>query len=71
MLRIHLNDPVLLTDLRDALAASECSSVPVSDDTLLVTDPLASHEAEAKLELAFFLRAWQERRPGAEIELLS
>jgi hypothetical protein len=70
MLRIHLNDPALLGDLREALAASDCSVVAIGDDTLLVTNPLAANETEARVELAFFLKAWQARRPGATAELL-
>jgi hypothetical protein len=70
MLRIQVNDTNLLDDLRDALGDAECSTAQLSGNTLLVTHPLAVDEAEAKLELEFFLRAWQARRPGAEAELL-
>jgi hypothetical protein len=35
-----------------------------------VTHPLAD-ETEARMELAFFLRAWQATRPDAEVELLA
>jgi len=70
MLRIQVNDPNVLDDLRRALRDAECSTEALSDDTLLVTHPFAIEEAEARLELAFFLKAWQASRPGAEAELL-
>jgi hypothetical protein len=72
MLRIHVhNDPDVLGDLREALADADCSVTQVGEDTLLVTSPLAVDEDEARLELAFFLRAWQAKTPGAEVELLT
>jgi hypothetical protein len=67
--RIQLSDPNLLDDLRDALVRADCSAVPVDTNTLLVTSPLPIDE-EARMELAFFLRAWQATRPGIEAELL-
>jgi hypothetical protein len=70
MLRIHVNNATALAELRQALADADCSIAQVEEDTLLVTHPLED-EAEARLELAFFLRAWQANRPDAEIELLA
>jgi hypothetical protein len=67
--RIQLSDPNLLDDLRDALARADCSTVPVDTGTLLVTHPLPIDE-EARMELDFFLRAWQATRPDTEVELL-
>jgi hypothetical protein len=72
MLRIQIhNDSDALGELRQALAEADCSVTQVGEDTLLVTNPLAVDEAEARLELAFFLRAWQAKTPGAEVELLT
>jgi hypothetical protein len=72
MLRIHIyNDPAALGELRQALADADCSVSQVGEDTLLVTHPLAVDEAEARFELAFFLKAWQATRPDAEVELLA
>ena len=70
MLRIHVNDNAALADLRQALMEADCSIAQVAEDTLLVTDPLED-ETETRMELAFFLRAWQAKRPGAEVELLA
>lgn len=71
MLRIRVNDAAMLAELRASLEDADCSAVPVSDDTLLVTHPFAHDEHEARLELKFFLAAWQAARPGAEAELVS
>jgi hypothetical protein len=49
---------------------ADCSIAQVADDTLLVSHPLTD-ETEARMELTFFLRAWQAKRPDAEIELLA
>jgi hypothetical protein len=68
LIRIHVADPNDLEDLRDALDHAECATVQ-SGDTLLVEDPLAD-EVQARLELAFFLKAWRARRPAAQVELL-
>ena len=68
LIRIHVADPNDLEDLREALDHAECPTVQ-SGDTLLVKDPLAD-EAQTRLELAFFLKAWQARRPAAQVELL-
>ena len=70
MLRIHVNNATALAELRQALADADCSIAQVEEDTLLVTHPLED-EAEARLELVFFLRAWQADRPDAEVELLA
>jgi len=70
LLRIHVNDPGHVGELRAALAEGDCSTVPVSEDTLLVTFPLGIDEDDARTELLFFLRAWQARRPEVEVELL-
>jgi hypothetical protein len=67
-MRILLNDPTQLEELRTALGKAECVSVPVSEDTLLVL-PLAISETEATTELAFFVKAWCARRPGLSVEL--
>jgi hypothetical protein len=67
--RIQLSDPNLLDDLRDVLAEADCSTVPVDTDTLLITRPLPIDE-ETRVELDFFLRAWQATRPDTEVKLL-
>ena len=71
MLRIRLNDPQVLDELRVALAEAECSTARVDETTLLVTDPLDVDEREVRLEVAFYLKAWQSAHPEVELELLS
>jgi hypothetical protein len=71
MLRIHVNDPGRLGELHDALARAECRPVEVEDDTLLIAHPLALDEREARLELSFFLKAWQAaQEPAVEAHIL-
>jgi hypothetical protein len=69
LIRIHVANPNDLEDLRDALDHAQCPTVQ-SGDTLLVKDPLAADEAETRLELTFFLKAWLTKRPAAQVELL-
>jgi hypothetical protein len=68
--RVYVNDPGRLEELRAALAEASCLSVAVDDDTLDVAHPSALDEREALIELKFFLRAWQAARPGALVELV-
>ena len=71
MLRIHINDPARLGELHEALARAECRPVAVEDDTLLIVEPLALDDREARLELNFFLRAWQAAQvPEVEAHVL-
>jgi len=69
LIRIHVANPNDLEDLRDALDHAQCPTVQ-SGDTLLVKDPLGVDEAQARLELTFFLKAWRAKRPAAQVELL-
>lgn len=72
MLRIRIdNDPDALRELRQALADADCSVAQEGEDTLLITHPLAFDEAEARVELAFFLEAWRATRPEVELALLA
>ena len=72
MLRIRIdNDPDGLRELRRALADAGCSVAQDGEDTLLITHPLAFDEAEARIELGFFLEAWRATRPDVDVELLA
>ena len=61
---VEINDGALLKDLMDALARSGCRAQRTADRACHVIHPLASSKAEAMLEVAFFLRAWELRHPG-------
>ena len=69
-MRVYVNDPARLEELQAALREAQCVSISIDDDTLDVTHPPALDEREARIELTFFLRAWQAARPGALAELV-
>ena len=68
-LRVRLSSPALGEDLVEALVAGDCLCARTGDNTLVVLHRAASDEAEARLELGFFLRAWSNTR-GATAELV-
>ena len=68
-MRIRLSDPAQLEQLSSALREADCVSVPVADDTLIVLHPFADNDAEAAVELSFFVRAWRARRPDLDVDL--
>lgn len=70
VVRVYVNDPSRLEELRASLLEARCISVPVADDALDVAHPSALDAREALIELRFFLKAWQDARPGARIELV-
>ncbi len=70
MIQIRLNDAAALEELRSTLAASDYSTARVDAATLLVTHPLSIDEDEARIELAFYLKAWAITHPGVEAELI-
>lgn len=64
-MKIHISDPVVVEELADALAASECTTTRTTRHTLHVDVPWAEVESEqARMELQFFVKAWEARRPG-------
>lgn len=48
-----------VAELTEALLHGDCLCVPASGDTCEVLHPYAADEHEARIELAFFLRAFQ------------
>ena len=70
MFEIRLSDPTRINELREALVHGNYPAVQTSEDILLVT-PLTADEAEARLELKFFLKAWLDRRPDVEARLVA
>ena len=61
---VEITDGQLLADLIDALSRGGCRAQRATQRACKVVHPLASNEQEARLELAFFIRAWQLRHPG-------
>jgi hypothetical protein len=69
-MRVRMSRPELAGKLSDALAAGDCLCARVDDTTLLVVHRAAADEAEARMELTFFLRAWSGSE-GACAELVA
>jgi len=69
-IRVRLSRPELSEELARALTAGDCLCARVDHETVLVVHRAAADEAEARVELAFFLRAWEGRHEGVEAELL-
>ena len=70
VIQIRLNDSAALEELCATLAASDYSTARVDDATLLVTHPLSIDAEEARVELAFYLKAWAITHPGLEAKLI-
>jgi hypothetical protein len=69
--RVRLSRSGLAGDLAEALTAGDCICAPVDGETLLVVHRAATDDAEALVELTFFLRAWQSRHDGLRAEVLA
>ena len=69
-LRIKLQDPALRDAFIQTLAAGNCSVADLSDGTFSVVHLEARTQREARLEVAFFVGAWQTKHPHAPAELL-
>lgn len=61
--------PEGLEELSEALLHGDCLCIPAQDETCEVLHPYAFDEREARIELTFFLRAWQLGRPDFRAEL--
>jgi hypothetical protein len=68
MIRVQVSDSSFLGALTDALVRGGCVPSKVDDETVEVTYPHAA-DAQARTELAFFLRAWQCTHPGVDLRL--
>lgn len=70
-LRIRVSQPEAITDLIESLLRGDCVPKQVSEDTCLVLYPYAADEREARVELSFFLDAWELMHPGVVAELVN
>ncbi len=68
-MRIRLSDPAQLHELRSALRAADLATVQIADDTLVVLHPFALNDAEARVEITFFVKAWLASRPDVDVDL--
>lgn len=64
-----ISQPDELDVLTDALEAADCLPVRVAENSLSVLHLSALDEREARIELSFFIRAWQVAHPGAKVEI--
>ena len=67
-MRVRMTRPEIADELTDALASGDCLCARVDEDTLLVVHRFAKDDEEARVELEFFLRAWNAA--GATVELV-
>ena len=69
-MRVRLDDPNLLPDLRDALATRIDAVVAETADGELEVSILGSRrEPHQRAELESRLRAWRLSHPGARVEI--
>jgi hypothetical protein len=68
---VHLSDSARLPDLVDHLLQGGCIPATVGEATVKVIHPDAEDPEEARLELTFFLRAWQSAHPDVELTIKS
>lgn len=68
---VYLDRPELVDDLVAALRGGGCRARRAGRRTCAVAHVDAANDAEARVELAFFLRAWQERHGAARVLLAS
>lgn len=68
-LTVTVDPPELLPELVDELLRSGCIAHVVNKTTVRVVHVDARASDEAHSELLFFLRAWQRRHPGADVQL--
>ena len=69
-LRVRLSHPAFIADLIDSLSRGDCLPSQLTDDTCLVWHPYARDDQEARIELRFFLKAWQARHPGVAVDFV-
>jgi hypothetical protein len=70
-LRLELSDEQLLSELMGALARQGCFAGLVAPNVCRIVCPGGWTVREARLEIGFFVRAWQVRHPGVEAVLSS
>ena len=63
-IEVRISEPLLVDELVTAFLRNGCVAQRGSDDSCLVVHVHAAHAKEARLELAFFVRAWQLQHPA-------
>jgi hypothetical protein len=67
--KVHVSDSAYLVELVRDLFLGGCVPRAVDEQTLEVVHPDASTPDEARIELTYFLRAWQSKYPEVEVRL--
>ncbi len=68
-LRLELSDEQLLPDLMGALARHGCSADLLTPNACRIVCPGSWTSREARVEIGFFVRAWQVRHPDVKADL--
>jgi hypothetical protein len=66
---VRLNHAHRLPDLVQALVANGCRPLVLGPHSCAVAHPHPLDDAEAELEISFFVRAWALQYPGVAAEL--
>jgi hypothetical protein len=69
MTTVRLNHADLLSDLVQALVANGCRPLVLSSSSCAVAHPNPIDDAEAVMEISFFVRAWALQHPGVVADL--
>ena len=64
---VAIDEPRLLEGLAQALELQSCAVRGLSDRALEITSVDNRDVRHARLEIQFFLRAWQNAHPGVEL----
>jgi hypothetical protein len=60
-MRVRISEPGLMASLIETLRRGDCVLRAVREGEVDVTHPHAEDEAVARMELRFFLRAWESQ----------
>jgi hypothetical protein len=63
-IKLELSDENLLEELMSTLARHGCLADRIAPNVCRIAYPRAWTAREARLELRFFVRAWQANHPG-------
>jgi len=68
-MKLELSDEKLLGELMGVLAGHGCRADQIAPNVCRIVYPRAWTAREARLELTFFVRAWQANHPGVRAVL--
>jgi hypothetical protein len=70
-MEIHVSHPAVVDDLIAAFREGDCVAVRSGMRAFVVHHLRAADEREARVEITFFLRAWEQQHAGVEATLVS